>query len=305
MMKGRSGLLKILALDIGGTMIKSAIVDDHGRIAMENEVPSEGKQGGTKLLENAFKLVSTYNDYDRIGISTTGQVNPADGSIKYANDNVPQFIGTPIKEIFENRFGVPTAVLNDVHAAALGEAHYGVGKRFSDFICLTYGTGVGGAIIIEKKVYFGGFGVAGEFGHIITHPDGLICGCGQRGCYEQYASTTALVKKAMEVNPECVNGRIVFQILEKGSKDIKRVVDAWIQEVILGLRSLIPIFNPSCVVMGGGIMREDYILSFINERIYDYLNPGHRGVKIIKAELGNHAGLLGASIYVSDGGKKQ
>lgn len=295
--------MKTLALDIGGTMIKSALVDDKGGITLENEVPSEGKQGGAKLLENAFKLVCAYSDYDRIGISTTGQVNLADGSIKYANENVPQYTGTLVKEIFEKRFGVPAAVLNDVHAAALGEAHYGAGKKYSDFICLTYGTGVGGAIIIDKKVYFGGFGVAGEFGHIITHPGGLTCGCGQDGCYEQYASTTALVKRAMKTISDSVNGRIVFQMLENGSKEIKEVVDNWIQEVILGLRSLISIFNPICIVMGGGIMKEDYILSYINQRIYDYLNPGHRGVRIIKAELGNHAGLLGASIYVSDGGK--
>ncbi len=289
--------MKVLALDLGGTMIKSAIVDAEGRLSKEIEVPSEGKLGGSRLIENAINLVSKYSGYDCIGISTTGQVNLLDGSISYANENVPQYTGTPVKEIFSGKFGVPTAVLNDVHAAALGEAYYGAGKCYSDFICLTYGTGVGGAIIIDKKIFFGGFGVAGEFGHIISHPNGLKCGCGQNGCYEQYASTTALVKKAFEISSSYSNGRIIFQMLEKGDNEIRQVVDSWIEEVILGLRSLIPVFNPKCVVLGGGIMKEDYILSYINDRIYRYLNPGHKGVKIIKAELGNHAGLLGASMY--------
>ncbi len=289
--------IKILALDLGGTMIKSAIVDEIGQLSQENEVPSQGKQGGDKLLENAFSLVRQYSGYDRIGISTTGQVNIKDGSIRYANENVPCYTGKPVKELFQNEFHVPAAVLNDVHAAALGEAIYGAGKSYQDFLCLTYGTGVGGAIIINKQVYFGGFGVAGEFGHILTHAGGLECGCGQKGCYEQYASTTALVKKALEADPECVNGRVVFEKHYERDNKIIQIVDEWIEEILLGLVTLIPVFNPQCIVLGGGIMNEDYILKTINGKIYGYLNPGHLGVKIVKADLGNRAGLLGASVW--------
>ena len=290
--------MKILALDLGATMIKSAIVDEKGRISQANETPSEGKLGGPRLVENAINLARQYSGFECIGISAAGQVNLLDGSISYANENVPQFTGTPLKEIFSNKFSVYTEVLNDVHAAALGEVHYGAGKRYSDFICLTYGTGVGGAIVIDKKIYYGGFGVAGGFGHMVSHPYGSKCGCGQKGCYEQYASTTALVRAALEINPDCINGRIIFQMLESGDKKIRVVVDNWIEEVIIGLRTLIAVFNPSCIVMGGGVMRQDYILSYINERIYGYLNPDQKGVRILKAESGNHAGLLGASVYV-------
>ncbi len=289
--------IKILALDLGGTMIKSAIVDEKGILSQENEVLSEGKQGGDKLLENAFSLVRQYSGYDYIGISTTGQVDIHNGSIRYANENVPFYTGKPVRALFQNEFQVPVSVLNDVHAAALGEAIFGAGKSYNDFICLTYGTGVGGAIIINKQVYFGGFGVAGEFGHIITHAAGLECGCGQKGCYEQYASTTALVKKAREANRECINGRVIFEKLYSGDSAIKQITDEWIDEILLGLVTLIPIFNPPCVVLGGGIMNENYIINRINNKIYGYLNPGHREVKIVKAALGNQAGLLGASAW--------
>lgn len=278
-------------------MIKSALIDDDGTLHQENEIPSLGRLGGDKLVENAFSLAHQYSGYDRIGISTTGQVSLVDGSIRYANENVPGYTGKPVKELFRNEFRVPVSVLNDVHAAALGEAIYGAGKSFEDFLCLTYGTGVGGAIIIKRQVYFGCFGVAGEFGHMISHVGGLGCGCGQKGCYEQYASTSALVRAAIESDQDCVNGKMVFKKLHDGSADIKRIVDAWIEEVLLGLQILIPVFNPACIVLGGGIMNEDYILDVIKNNLYERLNPGHKAVHIFRAALKNNAGLLGANVW--------
>lgn len=290
--------MEILALDIGGTAIKVAMVDSDGNILESAEHPSEGKKGGNHILEKVCEIISTYSGYERIGISTTGQVDSKAGVIVFANENVPNYTGMPIAKIVEERFKVPVKVENDVNAAALGEAYYGAGKGYEDFLCLTYGTGVGGAIVIDQKIYGGSRGVAGEFGHIITHPDGLTCGCGQKGCYEQYASTTALVGKAKEYNPELTNGRLIFEEINKGNHEVRDIVNSWIDEIIVGLASLIHIFNPNCLILGGGILEQDYIVEQINEKLYNRLMESYAQVEIRKAQLGNNAGILGVTHLV-------
>ena len=290
--------MRILSIDIGGTAIKTAITDETGRIFSPAEFPSDGKLGGRLLMDRLFRIIEGYKVYDRIGISTAGQVDTKTGSIIFANDNIPGYTGTPVRSLTESRFHVPVAVGNDVNCAALGEAHYGAGKEFSDFLCLTYGTGIGGGIVFNRKIYGGSRGVAGEFGHIMTHINGLSCVCGQQGCYEQYASTTALVKQAMAVDPSLENGRLVFEAMRAGNKSINNVIDNWVEEIMLGLVILVHIFNPPCMILGGGIMNEDYILQKINQKVYGKMMESYRNVVFKKAVLGNNAGLLGASFFV-------
>lgn len=290
--------MNILALDIGGTSIKVAMITEDGVILDSSEYPSEGKMGGAHILNKACQIISLHSDYERIGISTTGQVDSNTGTIIFANENVPNYTGIELGRIIAERFGVPVAVENDVNAAALGEANYGAAKEYKDFLCLTYGTGVGGAIIINNKIYGGGKGVAGEFGHIITHPDGLDCGCGQGGCYEQYASTTALVRECMKYDRSLNNGRVIFKEIKEGNSGVKIIVDNWIDEIILGLRSLVHVFNPNCLVLGGGILEQDYIIQEINHRLFDKIMISYSQIDIKKAMLGNKAGLLGAAHFV-------
>lgn len=287
--------MKVLALDIGGTAIKVAIVSEDGNILESNEYLSEGKKGGPHILEKACEIISTYKGYKGIGISTTGQVDALTGSIVYANENVPNYTGMAIGKIISDKFGVPVAVENDVNAAALGEAYYGAGKSYKDFLCITYGTGIGGSIVINRKIYGGSEGIAGEFGHIITHPEGRLCGCGHKGCYEQYASTTALVKQCMEENPKLTSGRIIFEEFHAGNKVVKKLVNQWIDEITLGLISLVHIFNPRCLILGGGILGQEYILKEINEKLYKRIMDSYSKVEVKSANLGNNAGVLGAA----------
>lgn len=284
--------LKILALDVGGTALKSALVES-SNIQKSNEFLSNGKLGGEFVLSNIFKAIEMYDDYDVIGISTTGQVNSEEGYIIYANENVPNYTGMRLKDIITQKYHKPVFIENDVNAAAIGEGFFGAAKAEKDFLCLTYGTGIGGAIVLNKEVYKGISGVAGEVGHILTHPNGLSCGCGQKGCYEQYASVTALVREAMAINPSLTNGKLIFQSLANGDTATKKIVDNWIDEIIYGLVTLIHTFNPSCIVLGGGIMKEVYIIDQINAKIQTKIMSSYSKVKIIPAQLGNNAGVFG------------
>ncbi len=284
--------MKILTLDVGGTAIKSALMNN-GVMESPYEMPSEGKQGGPVVLQNIRKIIEGCAEYDAIGISTAGQVDSEQGSIIYANENIPNYTGMQLKDILEESYHKPVFVENDVNAAAIGEAFYGAAVGQKDFLCLTYGTGIGGAIVIDGKVYGGALGVAGEMGHILVHPNGLRCGCGLQGCYEQYASCSALVRKSYEANPAWGSGRVIFKEFYAGNKQAEQIINDWIDEIILGLVSLVHIFNPSCIVLGGGIMNEQYIIDRVNRLLQERIMPSYRCVEVKHAKLGNNAGLYG------------
>ena len=287
--------MRVLALDIGGTAIKSALLDEGGQVLQEGETPSEGRRGGKRLMERAKAVIDDYTGYDAIGVSTTGQVDAREGRIIFANENVPCYSGMQVARILRTHARVPVVVENDVNAAALGEAHFGAGVGERDFLCLTYGTGVGGAIVIDGRIYGGADGVAGEMGHILTHPEGLPCACGQRGCYEQYASTSALMRRAREVEPSLRNGRALFERFS-AREDLQAIVAAWVAEVTYGLISLVHTFNPSLIVLGGGVMRQAVVVQAVRDRLYPRLMQSYRGVRLEGARLGNQAGIFGAFV---------
>ena len=144
-------------------------------------------------------------------------------------------------------------------------------------------------------------GIAGEVGHIIIHKDGLPCACGASGCYERYASTTALVREAKKVCPRCENGRILFEELNAGNEAIREVIENWVSEIACGLASLIHTFNPPCVVLGGGIMNEPYLQERLNVLIRKYAMPSFlKGMILTRAKLGNKAGIMGAAKLAMD-----
>ena len=285
--------MKILVFDIGGTAIKHGCWID-GALVEVHETPTEAKKGGRHIVNTLIALIEAQSGYDAIGISTAGQVNAEEGSIIYANENIPGYTGMQIRKELEEKFHVPVAVENDVNAAALGEAIFGSGKDHSDFLCLTYGTGVGGAIIQNKQVYHGASFSAAEFGAIVTHAEEKISGRDYfDGCYERYASTTALVKMAMAYDPELDNGRKIFARLE--DPKVQEILDRWVDEIMLGLSSLTHIFNPSCIILGGGIMVQPLIMEKIRQKVGKYIMPSFARVVIQPAALGNSAGLLGAN----------
>lgn len=231
--------MAIMVLDIGGTAIKSGLYID-GELTDIRETPTEAQKGKAHVVNRAKEIITDYQQhsaFERIGISTAGQVDPVRGEIIYANENIPGYTGTKLKEIMEQQFHVPACVENDVNAAAIGESVFGAGKGYKEFVCLTYGTGVGGAIFTNGKLYTGSSFSAGEFGAIVTHPEARFAGQNIfSGCYEEYASTTALVKNAKRFDSSLSNGRKIFERFDE--PDVKALVDRWILEIVYGLTRL-------------------------------------------------------------------
>ena len=286
-----------MVLDIGGTAIKSGLYTD-GTLTDTQETPTEASRGSDFVVQRIKEIITSYrqhSSFDRIGISTAGQVDPVRGQIIYANENIPGYTGTRLGELMKQEFQVPTAVENDVNAAAIGEFAFGAGKDHKNFVCLTYGTGVGGAIFSDGKLYSGSSYSAGEFGAIVTHPeDRMVEQDMFSGCYERYASATALVKRAVQLDPALDNGRKIFERLE--DPDVRTLVDRWIMEIVYGLTTIIHMMNPECVILGGGIMEQPYVSEQLREKLYPNIMPSFRHVLIEKAALGNRAGMLGAAV---------
>ncbi|MDE5604842.1 MAG: ROK family protein [Eubacterium sp.] len=291
--------MRILAFDIGGTNIKYALCDENFKLSDKHSIPTDAKQGGQFIINKVIEIIESYENIDRVAISTAGQVDSENGIVVYSTDNIPYYTGMMVKKIIENKTGTPTYVENDVNAAATGEAQFGSAIGASDFICLTFGTGIGGAIYLNNKLYKGSSCSAGEFGHIITHAGGRPCTCGGEGCFEQYASASSLVKAVKKVTGKDMNGFEIFKEENFSNPEIRHVIDSWIDEIIIGLKSLINIFNPSLIVLGGGIMNEKYIIDLIDRKIYKQLMNSFGKVNIVNTKLGNDAGLLGAAYEAS------
>lgn len=285
--------MRIAVVDIGGTSIKSGIWENDV-IKETKETDTNAKLGGEHVMETVLDILRTYQDFQAVGISTAGQVDSAAGTILYANENIPGYTGMKIKERIEKEFAVPVAVQNDVNSAAIGEGYYGAGRGHQNFLCLTYGTGVGGAIVTEGRVYQGAGYSAGEFGAIVVHPEERDAAKDIfSGCYERYASTTALVQSVKKEYPQIQNGREIFNRLEE--EGVRTLVDRWIMEIVYGLITLVHIFNPSLIVLGGGIMEQPYVIEKVRNGLKEQIMSSFANVEILQAELGNTAGMLGAA----------
>lgn len=285
--------MKILAADIGGTNTKVALCDGEGRIEGFREYATESERGGPHVIGRLIAHLEPYDGYDAIGICTAGQVDAETGRIVYANENIPDYTGMEVGKMLSERFGKPVRVENDVNAVALGEGRFGAARAFNDYLCIAFGTGIGGAIVMNRRIYRGADGVAAEFGHMILGNGGTF--------YETHASTSALVRRAQEIDKEIVNARALFDKMEKKHcEELSAVFDQWTSDVAAGLASLVHIFNPAAMILGGGIMERDDVVKVVERKTKALVMPSFRRVSIIRAELGNKAGILGAaSLWLS------
>ena len=283
-------------MDVGGTAIKSAMIDDSDILSDTRVTPSD--RDATARTYKALEVAKSYGDFDAVSVATTGQVDIDSQEVlfQYGKRNEPDHGSYSFGEILQSAIDRPVFVLNDCNAAALGEAHFGAGKDFNSFLCLSYGTGVGGAIIEGKRLYTGRRGIAGEMGHMVTHKGGRLCGCGGRGRYEQYASTTALLKSARKLIPQLENAKEIF-CEENLTPEMNRVIRSWESEIVAGLFTLTYIFNPQALILGGGIMEQNAVIEGVRRLYYKGVIPTFKNVSLLSAGLGNQAGMYGAAVY--------
>lgn len=288
--------MTILALDVGGTAVKAALLDANNQISDLREFPSE-PGAAPVLVKHALAAANAYEGYDVLAVSMTGQIDHATQTVLFRSTlqpgEKPEFA---VGEVLRQEIGKPVFVLNDANAATLAEGCFGAARDCDSFVCLTYGTGVGGGIVLDRTLLTGRRGIAGEIGYMVTHVGGLAGKYDQDGAYQQYASTTALVREGKKVVPELENARQLFDLLP-ATPALTPVVDAWVDEIVEGLRSLTYIFDPERFVLGGGVMEREDVLEKVKARFYGENRHFMKGVDIVRAQLGNRAGIYGAVAY--------
>ena len=239
-----------------------------------------------------------------IGVSATGQINVLEGTVVGSAGHIDNWLGTPVKHLLEAHYKLPVSVANDANCAVIGEQWKGAAKGCRNVIMITIGTGIGGGIIVQDRLLSGATGIAGELGHFPIKKDGVPCTCGNQGCYECYASTTALVRRVTKLfeNPSAItiDGKFIFRQAADGNVKIKEILEEWIKNIAAGLIGLIHIFNPETVIIGGGVsQQEDFFIQPLRAKILQKIMPCFReNLHICAATLGNNAGLLGAVAYL-------
>ncbi|MFD4835141.1 ROK family glucokinase [Streptomyces sp. SID4919] len=309
-----------IGVDIGGTKIAAGVVDEEGAILETHTVPTPSTPDGiVDAICAAVGAAGRGHDIDAVGVGAAGYVDEKRATVLFA-PNI-DWRHEPLKDKVEQRTGLPVVVENDANAAAWGEYRFGAGQGHDDVICITLGTGLGGGVIIGNKLRRGRFGVAAEFGHIRVVPDGLLCGCGSQGCWEQYASGRALVRYAKQrarATPEragvllglgdgtvdSIEGKHISAAARAGDPvavDSFRELARWAGA---GLADLASLFDPSAFIVGGGVSDEgDLVLDPIRKSFRRWLVGSHwrPHAQVLAARLGNKAGLVGAADLARQG----
>lgn len=308
---------RVLAIDLGGTNVKAAIVDGSGRILEEDHCPTESHKGpdavlhamtdlSRRLLERAGLGVE---DLVALGVGAPGPLDSKSGIILRC-PNLPGWENLPVAERLSAALKLPVHLENDANAAALAEAWVGAGKGRRHVICLTLGTGVGSGVVVDGRL-LKGRGLASEIGHMIIREGGRRCGCGARGCFESYASATAVVARAEEALDQCladggvsslagkvISCKAVFDAAGEGDGLAARIVEDTAQHLAVGLASLIHVFHPEVIVLTGGMIRagERALLEPARRHLWTLaMSEFLEGLELLLSPLADRAGVLGAA----------
>lgn len=304
---------KIVGIDLGGTMVKIGIVNSNGEILRKDEIETRLELGFQKVVEricNKIKEIVDLKDVKAVGIGSPGSIDHDKGIIKFS-PNFPGWNNVPLKDEIEKHLNVPVFIENDANSAALGEKWFGEGKNKDHIVVLTLGTGIGGGVITHGKLLTGSDGIGAELGHMIVDPHGPICGCGNYGCLEAMASATALIRYAnesrkrfpgskifeLESQRNVLGAREIFDAYRANDKLAIRIFDTFVDAMSVGITSIIHIFNPQVVILGGGMSRSaDLFIPKIREKVSMRVIPSFMGTfEIVGSRLGNDAGILGAA----------
>ncbi len=309
-----------IGVDLGGTNIAVGLVNDDMKIQVKKSLPTGAERPAEEIVADIATLCRevcaeagiSLADVAGVGIATPGIANHDDGVVEYAN-NLP-FRKFPIAKLLSEQTGIQSVKIeNDANAAAWGEAVAGAAKGTTNSVMITLGTGVGGGIIIDNKVYSGFNYAGGELGHIVIDVDGAPCSCGRKGCWEAYSSATALIRMTKEKIDECratgrptimtdqpkVSGRTACDAMRAGDAAAKEVYDKYVKYLASGLATIINIFQPQVISLGGGVSNEgqsliDSLLPIVRSEQYGGGVVPLTEIRI--ATLGNDAGIIGAAM---------
>ena len=308
-----------IGVDLGGTNIVAGVVDEQYTILAKTRCKTRAERSSEEIMrdiawlcrEAVKKAGLSMSDVGGVGIGCPGTCNTETGMVEYANNL--NFNNVPLVARMNELLGVPVYINNDANVAALGEAVAGAAKGAQSCICITLGTGVGGGVILDGKIYEGCNYAGAEMGHIVIQMNGDPCTCGRQGCLESYASATALVrqtKRAMEQHPEStmwkqvngditkVNGLTAFDGMRAGDAVATAVVDQFVEYLACGVTNIINIFQPDIVCIGGGISHEgETLVAPLRERVVNerYSKFCEKQTQVVAAVLGNDAGVIGAA----------
>ena len=308
-----------IGVDIGGTSIKGAAITDKGeildRFSLKMDRLAEPEVTYGKMcdeIERFLKDKSYKNKIAGIGLGVPGILDRANGIVK-SSPNMPKWINFKITDFVQKRLNLPVKIVNDASSAALGEAKFGSGKNYQNIVMITLGTGVGGGIIIDGKLYDGLGGTGAQLGHSVIRYNGRQCGCGRRGCLEAYASATALIKQSniqKVKHPESklnqirdIEAKDVFELAREGDALAKKLVKEYITYLSEGLLNLCNEFRPDIILLSGGVANEgDYLVSriekYMKKHNYGYVNAPR--VPVTLASLGYDSGKIGAATLIFD-----
>ena len=304
----------LIGIDVGGTNLVAAKVNDAGEILEKISIPVNRSATAEQLCTDLISLarqVAKEDKIEAVGIGFPGLVDNETG-IVLQTPNMP-FRNMPFRERFQEQWNVPVYMGNDANCAAIGEYWAGAAKGHNTVMMITIGTGIGGGLVIGGKLYDGFAGGGMEVGHMVIDPKGPLCGCGRKGCYEQFASATALIRKAKEQMQlsrgsrlwAACGGRIdslqgvhVFQAVSEGDPIAQKVLNTYIDYLAIGLANLINILQPGVVCLGGGISnaQDELFLAPLRERVKKYVFDKNAALSLERAKLGNDAGLVGAAM---------
>lgn len=289
-----------LGLDIGGTRIKTVALGYPDVILHEHRIDSDAKNGPEAVRHAIREAVHHYKQHNIIfsalGLGCAGSVDPHTGMV-LNSPNFAQWHNVPLRDWAIADFGLPAIVANDAKCAAFTEWKMGNGKGFRNTILLTFGTGVGGGLILDGKLYMGATGTAGELGHFSIHADGILCPCGNRGCFERYCSASALEKSL----PGLTAKDIFSRANEKEPASLA-VLNKFFEELKIGVTSLANMFDPECILIGGGLSKGilpylDEIQTWIREHAFPLVGLK---TKIIPTKYFNQSGAIGSALLAFD-----
>jgi len=305
-----------IGVDVGGTKVLGGVVDSDGKVLAHarRDTPRQGGDALNRAIADvALELMGDF-EVETVGISAAGFVS-SDRKTMLATPNIAGWNGVDLNKEISTLIGLPAIIENDANAAAWGEAKFGAGRNESHVILLTIGTGIGGGIVTNGQLHRGAYGIAAEFGHMRVVPEGHLCGCGERGCFEQYASGNALLRHAREAvsaSPEiarnllslgdgtigAMTGKHITEAARSGDAVALAAFNTTAQWLGAGIASLSVLLDPACVIIGGGVIDAgDILLTPTREALERYLPFAgkHPSPRIVAAQLGNEAGLVGVA----------